>query len=190
MWRRFLPQESQTYHIQILKVLGCLTILVRWGEVYIRDMKPFRIKTGGVRKPKNLWRRCYTVQFSQQLVSQRHWETSSCWSIAQCNGSLAIFLLRVASLLFVMHCSSLQCHCTVYRPSSNFPRGTFHTSLPRSRSFCRHVRIPTRSSGCCTEPDIPFRLINQSRLGSQKPGTFRSKSKQDGIVRWRFRDSS
>ena len=41
-------------------------------------------------------RSCYTVQFSQQLVSQCHYETS-CWRIAQCNMScLAIFLLREA----------------------------------------------------------------------------------------------
>ena len=39
-------------------------------------------------------RPCYTVQFSQQLVSQCHCETS-CWRIEQCNmGCLAIFLLR------------------------------------------------------------------------------------------------
>ena len=39
---------------------------------------------------------CYTAQFSQQLVSQCHCETS-CWRIAQCNMvCLAIFLLREA----------------------------------------------------------------------------------------------
>ena len=44
---------------------------------------------------KNL-RPCYTVQFSEQLVSQCHCETS-CWRIAQCNmGCLASFLLREA----------------------------------------------------------------------------------------------
>ena len=46
--------------------------------------------------PRNLriaLRPCYTVQFSQQLVSQCHCETS-CWRIAQCNmGYLAMFLL-------------------------------------------------------------------------------------------------
>ena len=38
------------------------------------------------------------VQFSQQLVSQCHCETS-CWRIAQCNmGCLAIFLLHEVEL--------------------------------------------------------------------------------------------
>ena len=41
-------------------------------------------------------RPCYTVHFSQQLVSQCHCETS-CWRIAPRNmGCLAIFLLREA----------------------------------------------------------------------------------------------
>ena len=40
--------------------------------------------------------RCYTVQFSQQLVLQCRCETS-CWRIAQCNmGCLTIFLVHEA----------------------------------------------------------------------------------------------
>ena len=47
-------------------------------------------------KCKNTLRPCYTVQFSQQLVSQCHCKTS-CWRTAQCNmGCLAKFLLREA----------------------------------------------------------------------------------------------
>ena len=47
-------------------------------------------------KKLSVLRPCYTVQFSQHLVSQCHCETS-CWRIAQCNiGCLAIFLLREA----------------------------------------------------------------------------------------------
>ena len=51
---------------------------------------PTRKKIGPALRP------CYTAQFSQQLVSQCHCETS-CWRIAQCNMvCLAIFLLREA----------------------------------------------------------------------------------------------
>ena len=53
------------------------------------------------------FRPCYTVQFSQQLVSQCRCETS-CWRIAQCNmDCLAIFSLREA-LHEVEHSSTLR----------------------------------------------------------------------------------
>ena len=56
--------------------MGCLG---EWSPRDFRELRP-----------------CYTVHFSQQLVSQCRCETS-CWRIAQCNmGCLAIFSLREA----------------------------------------------------------------------------------------------
>ena len=95
---------------------------------------------------------CYTVQFSQQFVSQCSCDTS-CLRITQCNmGCLAIILLRKtlhevlnSALLFATDCSNWQHHCTVYSFLAIFPavstkaRASAHFLFFVPRSVARQV---------------------------------------------------
>ena len=96
-------------------------------------------------------RPCYTVQFSQQLVSQCRCETS-CWRIAQCNmGCLAIFLLRKAlhevelSSTFRNGLQQLTTPLHSVSPSSNLSRN-FYGSF--NKGACAHFLffVPRRSA--------------------------------------------